>query len=86
MRTIRIHRLDLKCRGVSSAVAGGVLHELHSVLTRELSRSDKEDNRASVQSESAPIRITPQATAATLANAVAARVAGNVRARITHPT
>jgi hypothetical protein len=86
MRTIRIRRLDLKCRGVSSAVAGGALRELHSALTRELSRSEKEDNRASVYSECAPIRMRPRATPAALAKAVAARVAGNVRARITHPS
>jgi len=86
MKTIRIGRLDLKCRGVSPVVARGALREFHSALTRQLSASDTKNHHPSGPPHSAPIRISAQSTPAALADAVAARVAGSVRGRIARPS
>lgn len=72
MKTIRIGRLDLKCRGVQSAVARGALPELSAALVRQLSGPD------SAGATDPGARSTP----AGLADSVAARVAARVRARI----
>jgi hypothetical protein len=83
MKTIRIGRLDLNCRGIQPGVARGALCELDSALTRQLSGRAAEGHRTSALAESAAIRIGTQITPAGLADAVAARVAETVRARIT---
>jgi hypothetical protein len=85
MKTIRIGRLDLKCRGVDPDLARGALREFHSALARQLSESGAQDRRPSAQPPSVPVRVSAQSTPATLADAVAARVAGSVRSRIAHP-
>ena len=83
MKTIRIGRLELKCRGVDPVVARGALREFHSALARQLSASGTEEQSASAQSQSVPIRVGAESTPGALANAAAARVATSVRARIT---
>ena len=78
MKTVRIGRLDLKCRGIRPGVARGALQDLSSALSRQLSKN----HSVSAQPPSAAIRAGDQSTPAGLADAVAERVAARIQARI----
>ena len=81
MNTIRIDRLDLKCRGIKAATARAAMRELGPALVRHLgdgANAVASPNRAG--KESAAIRVPARVTPATLAGAMAERVTAAVRA------
>jgi acetylornithine deacetylase/succinyl-diaminopimelate desuccinylase-like protein len=82
MNTIRIGRLDLKCRGIPPATAQAAMGELSSALAQQLTRRDEPQNDGPARPHPTTIRLSGNTTPATLANAVAARVTATVHARL----
>jgi hypothetical protein len=75
MNTIRIDRLDLKCRGIQAATAQAALCELGPALRHHLGNGAcAATGPNSAGKESAAIRVPARVTPATLAGAVAERV------------
>ena len=81
MKTIHLDRLDLKCRGLPPATAQAALSELGPALARELQAgSGTAPGPLDQRGRDGALRVRAGVTAATLAGAVAARVAAQVHA------
>jgi len=76
VNTIRIDRLDLRCRGIRPATAQAALGELSSAMLRRLTERDETENHNSV------IFVSGNTAPTELADAIAARVAAAVHARV----
>lgn len=80
MNTIRIDRLDLKCRGIDAATARAALRELGPALAQQLGSGPIANANANpAGNESPPIRVRAGVAPAALASAMAERVTAVIR-------
>ena len=81
MNTLRIDRLNLKCRGVLSGTAAGALRELGPVLQNHLNESSRPAPAPTAGKASGALQVRAGVTSSALAGAVAARVTEVIRSR-----
>jgi hypothetical protein len=80
MNTIRVDRLNLKCRGIEAATARAALRELGPALIQQLGSSPNATASSSpIGHESPPIRVRAGVAPAALAGAMAERVTAVIR-------